>query len=249
MKKNVNGPAAWIPEENGYERTSSPDLIRQVLITTMKKRRLLTLLAGKYQSGATVFISIDSTTLTIDKPVTWPALKKVRIVFKDEAKVWNHVTVSVIEVGKDTVKTKFPTELFRLQRRAHFRITPPSGSTLSFLTKSGDPVEDVVIKDIGSGGVMICFDQSSFPAVEERDLLSEIEIFLLPPGPRPDGSQKDPETFYVAQGVCVRTCIDEKTLKKCLGVEFKAEPVEEMKLTQFIRVLELDELRKGLTEQ
>jgi len=249
MKEKIYGSAIWTPEENGHEKTNSPELIRRILLRTMKRRRFLNLLSGEYQSGATVFVSIDSTMLTIDKPMVWPGLKKVRIVFKDDAKVWNYITVSVIGEGKDTVKTKFPTELFRLQRRAHFRVEIPVGNTVSFSTDNGELVEDVAICNIGSGGMMLCFANDHFPDIKEQDVLSEIEMSLELPARTGDSGPKETELLYVAKGVCVRAFIDESTRKNCLGVKFKPGTAEEMKLTQFIRLLELDELRKGVAMQ
>nr|MBF0221518.1 PilZ domain-containing protein [Desulfobulbaceae bacterium] len=249
MAKNSKTPGVWTTEENGYERTNSPEIIKRTLSVVMQKRRVLVLLAKGYQSGMTVFVSFDAETLTIDKPMDWPELKNVRVAFKDEAKVWNHFTVSIVKVGKDTVKTKFPTELFRLQRRAHFRIEVPSSSRVSFVRSSG-PVTDVVLVNISAGGLMMCFAKGEGPEkIKDQEVITGIEIELHPLPGDEGADQKGVEALHISQGVCVRSFEEKDQQKFCVGVSFEPRPNEEMKLMQCIRQLELEELRKGVMLQ
>ena len=246
MDKNVQTPGVWTTEENGYEKTDSQKIIQQVLSVVMQKRRVVILMAKGYQSGATVFVSIDPNGFTIDKPMDWPKLKKVRVVFKDEAKVWNHFTVSVSGEGKDTVKTTFPTELFRLQRRSHFRIEVASASRVSFLRKNG-PVKDISVGNISIGGLMLCFNKGDQPEkIKNQEVIAYIEIELPPTAGAKDSALKEAEVLHISKGVCVRDFEDKEAKKYCLGVRFEPKPNEEMKLMQYVRQLELEELRKGI---
>lgn len=247
MATNTKTLGVWTTEENGYEKTDSHEIIKRVVSVVMKKRRVVVLLAKGYQSGMTVFVSIDPETLTIDKPMDWPGLKSVRVAFKDESKVWNHFTVPIIKEGKDTVKTKFPTELFRLQRRAHFRIEVPASSRVSFMRKNG-PVADVVLGNISTGGLMMCFAEEDKPEnIKEQEAITDIVIDLRPLVE--DAGQKEVELLHISKGVCVRSFAEKEGRKFCLGVRFEPRPNEEMKLMQCIRQLELEELRKGVFMQ
>ena len=246
MAKNKTGPGVWVTQDNGYEKTDSQKIIQLALSTVMKKRRSVMLLFKKYQSRITVFVSIDSDSLTIDKPMDWPGLKHIRVVFKDEAKVWNHFTVRVIREGKDTVKTKFPTELFRMQRRAHFRIELPSVSRLSFIHR-GTPVTDVALSNISTGGLMMCYAQGEQPGeIKDQDAITNLEIELYPPAEGVGDNPEESAVLHISKATCVRSFEDKDNKKKCLGVQFKPRPNEEMKLMQQIRQLELEELRKGI---
>jgi len=250
MKKKTHVPGvSWTTVENGYEKTASQELIKLTLSRVMEKRRFVNLLSRDYQSGATVFVSIGPKTLTIDKPMEWPDLKKVRIAFKDDAKVWNHFTVSVVGEGKDTVKTKFPTELFRLQRRANFRVELPSGSKASFVMENGESVEDVAVSNISLGGLMMCFAKDDKHNIRDQEVISKIKVKFQAPVKVAGNIEKKIEVFNVEKGVCVRSFTDDKGETNCLGVKFEPRPNEEMQLMQFIRQLECNVLRKGLALQ
>jgi c-di-GMP-binding flagellar brake protein YcgR len=110
-------------------------------------------------------------------------------------------------------------------------------------------LEDVAVSNIGLGGLLICFAVGAQPTIKDQEVLSNIEVTLLPSGDAADTKQEETEVFYIEKGVCVRSFIDKAARKSCLGVEFKPKPAEEMKLMQFIRQLELNELRKGVAQQ
>lgn len=248
MGNDAHPPGVWTTVENGYEKTASRTIIEQVLSIVMQKHRMIVLLSKGYQSGATIFVSIGPQNLVIDRPMDWAGLKRVRVVFKDDAKVWNHFTVKVTGEGKDTVKTEFPTELFRLQRRAHFRIDAPTGSKASFML-DGELVKDITVGNISIGGMMIFYAKGEAPeTIKDQDVVIHIEVELAP-FVADDGEvsgEREVLRLEIAQGVCVRSFLDSNGQQYCLGVMFKPRPQEEVKLMQQIRQLELEELRKGI---
>ena len=246
MENNIQVSATWSATENGYEKTGSRVIVERLLLGIMQKRRSITLLLKGYQSGPTVFVSIDPHTITIGKPRDWPGAKRVRVVFKDEAKVWNQFTVSVLEEAKDTLKIEFPTELFRLQRRAHFRIEVPFGSRISFMLNYRS-FEDVALRNISIGGLMMCFAKGEkTERLNEQAIITHIKVIVPSQVADKNAVPKEAEVLQIAKGVCVRSFEDKNRQNHCLGVKFEPDPGEEAKLMQYIRQLELEELRKGV---
>jgi len=171
------GPDLWIPGENGYEKTDSPRLIKQAITGLKERHRFIILLHKDYQSGNTVLVSVDHDSLTIDRPLDWPGLhKKIRVIYRDESKVWNYFVAKIIAESKDTLKITFPTQLFRLQRRAHFRVAMPADCVTSFMRKD-EEFSNIMVNDLSVGGMSICLGGTNKTAgLEEEDTLADIII-------------------------------------------------------------------------
>ncbi len=242
-KKNKN-IGHWIPGEEGYDTTKSLEIIKVALANIKKKRMFVVLLQKGYQSGSTIIVDFDDKHLLIDKPMDWPGSNfSVRVVFKDEAMVWNHFTVKVVGVYKDTLKTIFPTELFRLQRRSHFRINVPRGSEASFGRKDWRYTDGAMV-DISVGGMLLRFDRLK-PIVDghSNDKISHIVLTILPgPGEPSD----EAVALVVEEGRIVREMFDQQSKCLMVGVKFSLKVNEEKDLMQYVRQRELALLRKGL---
>ena len=245
-KKSTAATGLWVLDEGDSETTKSPQIIKKSLARLKAKRGFVLLLHKGYQSGNTIIIGFDEKYLYIDKPLDWPGLSsKIRMVFKDEAKVWNHFTVRVVGVSKDTLKTIFPTELFRLQRRENFRIKVLRGSTASFSQK-GDSYKNADIINISAGGVLLSLDHKS-PIIGNHsdDSIQDITMKIVT---AKDGTDGQGESLSVAKGRLVREVFDQENKRLQLGVEFFANSNEEKVLLKYVRHLELEILRRGITE-
>lgn len=241
LKKTQLAPI-WLPSENGYEVNSSSGIIITALELIKRKHRFVTLLHKGYQSGKTIIVNFDGTHLFLDKPLDWPEkFSKIRVVFKDEFQVWNHFTVQIIQSGKDTLKTTFPTELFRLQRRSHFRIHVPLGSKASF-TQKELTCDGANLINMSVGGMMLSLEKEKnifHKAIDSNINTIDITIFE---GHHDDDRHK----ITVDKGTVVREVFDKDRNRLELGVQFSTAIVEEKNLLQYIRQRELELLRKGI---
>ena len=245
-KKSTGAAGLWVLGEGDSEITKSSKIIRKSLARLKAKRGFVVLLHKGYQSGNTIIVGFDEKYLYIDKPLDWPGLSsKIRMVFKDEAKVWNHFTVRVVGVSKDTLKTIFPSELFRLQRRANFRINVLRGSTASF-SRKGESYRNADIINISAGGVLLSLDHKS-PIVGNHsdDSIQDITMEIVT---GEDGTGGQDELLTVAKGRVVREVFDQENRRLQLGVEFFVNAKEEKALLKYVRHRELEILRKGIAE-
>jgi len=233
--------AYWTTASNGYEKTGSPELIERTIRSIMEKHRFVVLMHKGYQSGNVVIVDIGPGGVVIDKPVDWPGVsRKIRVLFRDEANVWNYFTVTVRAETKDTVKTDFPTELFRLQRRAHFRVPVPAGTTAAF-SMGGRRHEGLAVGNLSVGGMLACVPAADKPAgVKEQARIENIVLAI--PGDDKEGGRE----LAVRRGLIVRAFTDEEREQVCFGVRFSPAPREEELLLQYVRNSELEALRKGV---
>ncbi len=246
-------PSYWVTDERGHEKTSSHKTIRQALLMVKENNKFIVIAHKNYQSGNTILIDFDDQGLIIDKPLDWSTkIKKIRVLYKDESLVWNYFIVKINSTTKDTLKTQFPTELFRMQRRSHFRVEMPHGSIASF-TVHKEEYENVVISNISIGGMMFCFERKDISSPEEFVEQEKMKNFtiLVPKKVKPIADQRveadlQYEKMTVGKGVVVRSFMDDDNRKICLGVKFETTKGEEEKLMKCIRKRELESLRKGI---
>jgi len=234
--------------EGGYEITESAEIIKHTLATLQKKRRFVILLHKGYQSSNTVLVGFSDRQVAIDKPVDWPSqVKRIRVAFRDESRVWNHFTVAVESVNENTITTSFPAELFRLQRRSHFRIDVPPGATVSFRLK-GQTYGGLEVRNVSVGGVMVCLKKGRL-FLANQDLPKEIsEICLLLPsatGGLSGAGGEDQELVEVQSGQIVRTFSSQDGRETFFGIRFFSKANEERKLMQYVRQREIEILRRG----
>lgn len=235
----INTYKGWQPEESGYDVTNSPEIISQTLTMLQQKRMFLILLHKGYQSGGTILIDHNGQQLQIDKPMDWPGSEKtIRVAFKDAAKLWNHFTVKVLGVKDDILLTSRPTKLYRLQRRAHFRVSAPDNSTASFSHKN-DRFYDLQLIDISAGGMQAC-SKKRLPITGKGDQATNIILYLPP---TPDIAET---TLEILEGQVVRVLRSEELRAYSYGVIFKCSQFEEELLLKYVRQRELEILRSGI---
>lgn len=250
VKKEFN---LWTAEENGKEKTNSSKIIKQSLSTLKQKGRFIVLMQKNYQSGSAILVDFNDQFLTLDKPIDWPGKsKRIRVVFKDEAMVWNYFTAFVVGEGKDTIKTKFPQELFRIQRRSHFRIDMPAGTSALFRTKDAS-YNNITVGNLSIGGMMFCLADKEFPeGLKDQTEIHDIIINISPQTGQIvssiDADQEHGECVAIAAGIIVRSFSDEDSGNYCLGAKFILNGPEEEKLLKLVRQRELELLRKGLLD-
>ena len=243
----------WIADERGYERTKAYKIISQALLMIKQKNMFIVLVHKTYQSISTILVSFNDKGLSIDKPKDWPPkYKKIKVLYKDDAPVWNYFFVNIISSSKDTLKTDFPTELFRLQRRSHFRVGMPYGSIASF-TIASENYTNVTVSNISIGGMMFCFERKKTISPGQFIVQDEIKHFTIQVPKQTDGpvdllqqNNNQHETITVGRGKVARSFINQDNNKICLGVKFAPTLREEERLMQCIRYRELESLRKGI---
>jgi c-di-GMP-binding flagellar brake protein YcgR len=242
MKKQKNVSGRWLEAENGHECSSDSTFIIQTLKEIKKSHKFVILLHKGYQSGNTVIASVDNKNLSIGCPADWPGTaKKIRVLFRDAGRVWNYFTAPIISKSKDTLKISFPTELFRMQRRAYYRVQMSSECKASFVCH-GDQFENLTVNDLSVGGMLFCLPHvGSGVSFNDAESLTQIVITV------PDGENDDDGFLNIAvsQGFVARS-FELENGAKCLGIKFNLQGTEEKELLKFVRQNELASLRKGV---
>jgi len=242
MKKKQMAPRGWQENANGYEITKSPQFIMNMLSSLKKNRRFIILLHKGYQSGNTAIIALDAKNIDVDCPPDWPGnYHKIKVLFRDDSNVWNYFNTQIISENQDTLKLFFPTELFRMQRRAHFRVQIPGECKAEFICQ-GEKNTNLRVEDLSVGGMKVCMtDAVSSGNIKDAEPVVDI-LIRFSGGENTDGEQK---TIAVSEGFVARSLIMADN-QKCLGIKFNLQGTEEKELSQFVRKSELAELRKGM---
>ncbi len=242
--KKIN-PAAktgWISHKRGYEMTQAPSIIKNIINYLIKERVAVTLYDKNYQSGTTIVFDVKDNKLLVDKPRDWIGIKRIRVVFKDAASLWNHFVTFVVSESKDTLFLRMPTELFMLQRRAHFRVEAPRDSLVTF--RYNQKKCKLKIRDVSAAGMLMFEKKGNVPPLHGKEI-SEILISIPVMTKGPD-MKLSKIRFTIPQGKVVRSVLDNDTDTEFFGVHFKAEGKEEARILQYVRQRELHLLRKGL---
>lgn len=239
MKKTLSVPG-WQDIGAGYESSVSNELIDQA-VTRLVAEHLPIFLAGKgYQSGPAILIGANDQGLLIDKPRDWRPCQKIRLIFKDAARLTTHFDLRILAESADTLQSSPPSEIFRLQRRASYRVDMPHGCHVSFRSNNNLHT-GLKVRNVSAVG-MLFFSKKpvelprtaiqdialSIPARENGDLLS--------------GWQQQ----KISQGEVVRTFHDRQMGLVFYGVAFQSKRKEEDELTRYIRQRERELLFKGL---
>jgi len=234
-----NTSKGWQTEASGYDVTQSPKIISQMLTMLKSKRIFVVIIHKGYQSGSTILVDLNERGLQIDKPLDWPGTETmIRVVFKDAAKLWNHFTVKVLGVKDDLLYTTRPIKLSRLQRRSHFRVETPRGSTVS-ITYHNTTFSALDLLDISAGGMQTC-SHVRLPVSGDGDMINNISIQLQP-------TANTGATFLsIKKGLVVRALRNEEQHTFCYGITFDCSQNEEELLLKYVRQRELEMLRSGL---
>ncbi len=230
----------WITLENGTQSTESHELILIFLDRLREKRELVSLVHKGYQSPKTVIVNYDDRMLEIDKPIDWPGTQEaIHILFKDETQVWNKVRVQVVRTTESSIFTEFPSTLYRLQRRANYRVGVPNGSTVMFMHKN-EMRQGFQVLDVSANGIFVCTDR--FAPLEPGDILLDLAVFF--PGA---GTGLSAGTYMnISKGRVMRATRGDNK-KYCYGIFFDLTKGEEEGLLQYVRSRERDLLRKGIS--
>ncbi|MFO7760115.1 MAG: flagellar brake protein [Thermodesulfobacteriota bacterium] len=246
--KNKSGQAAestgWVPQEGGYEVTSSPELIKNILTQLKNDRRLLLLAQKDYQSGGTILVEFDQNQILVDKPQDFPGDQtKALIVFRDADRIRHHFQCNVVSVAGDTIYLQFPQKLVKLQRRQYYRVELPSGSIVQCRYEGQNYL--FYAKDVSAGGMLLF--SNSFQGIEEPGSILE-DIVLAAPASGSDDRQDGSggESFQVGKGEVVRRFYQQESSLYYLGIRFISDDTEKKGLMAFIRQRELEILRKGI---
>ncbi len=243
-KKKTN-PAAktgWVSHKRGYEVTQSQAIISNCLKYLIEKKVTITLYNRDYQSGGTIIFAIKDNKLLVDKPRDWAGTTKIRVVFKDAAKLWNHFVSPVISESNDTIFLRVPDELFMLQRRNHFRVETPQGSTVTFRYNSKKC--KFKIQDVSAGGMLIFAKARNDIALHGKEI-SEI-LMTIPMETNGADGKSEKIHFSIPAGKVMRSMKSRGSGIELFGVSFKPEPKEEARLLRYIRQRELHLLRKAM---
>ncbi|MFW8602187.1 flagellar brake protein [Desulfobacterota bacterium M19] len=224
-----------------YEEINSSQHILRALTDIKKQHKFIILQHKGYQSGSTALVEPRTDFLLIDRPLDWPGVsKKIRVLYRDNTNVWCYFNTTLLGSSQDTLKTSFPTELFRMQRRAHFRIAMSSQCKVSFKNHDIEFIE-ARINDLSVGGMSICLlGLNNVELLKQGDKVVDINIRIAPDGKAEQGGELE-----IKEGGIVRFFNTEDG-RRCMGVEFYAQGREGNRLMQFVRSRELAALRKGV---
>ena len=239
MKKNLSIPG-WQTCGADYESSVSSELIHRAVTRLVNGHLSIFLTSKGYQSGPAILIDANAQGLLIDKPRDWRSCQKVRLHFKDEARLTNHFDVRILAESADTLQSSLPGEIFRLQRRASYRVDVPHGCHVSFLSNNNLHT-GLTVKNISALGMLFF---SKKPMALPRTAIQDITL-SLPVGEGEDilaGRQQK----KVSQGEVVRTFFDRQLGIVHYGVAFRSKRKEEDALTRYIRQRERELLLKGL---
>ncbi len=225
----------FAPYGNGYEYTESRQIIARKLAMVRDERLPIVIVHEKYQSGPCILVDFNDSRLLIDKPRDWPGKRKtIRVIFRDKARLWNHFYCKVMQATKDTLVTTFPAQFFLLQRRQHYRVEAPRGSTVSFGYKERQ-IDGLEVKNISAGGLLMC-SRSPLefpPQADIHDLLIALPV--------KDASE--PLLLTCRKATIVRSEEIKHSKSVCFGVEFQPTAKEEDALIRYVRQRELEVLR------
>lgn len=240
MKKKLSLPG-WQEIGADYESSESREHI-DLAVAQLVARHLPVFLVGKgYQSGPTILIGTNDQVLFIDKPRDWQSCQKIRIIFKDEAKLSNHFNVRILSESEDTLQSSLPGEIFRLQRRSRYRVDVPHGCHVSF--RNNDNLHTgLTVKNVSAMGMLFL---SKKPVALPRRAIQDIALSI--PEKENGNLLGGWQQKTVSQGEVVRTFHDRQLGLVYYGVAFKIKRKEEDELTRYIRQRERELLLKGLS--
>lgn len=235
------GKNGWILLNNGYEQTSSPEIIDRIISRIASKRIPVYLAHRKTRLGFSFIFEKKLERLSIDKPKDCPeGLDKLRVIFKDEARLAHQFNCPIISSSEDAFFAKLPAVLYRLQRRSSFRVDAPQGSYVSF-NANNKRITGIPIKNLSAGGMLFC-------CKKDYQLTDSVldDIALAMPVRESDDLLTDWELKRVERGRVVRFFENRNNGATCFGVNFTPKASEEDELMKYVRQRELELLRKGI---
>lgn len=245
-KKNDPASLGWVAHQAGYDYTRSGHIISHTLNWLREKRVFVSVLHKGYQSGGTIIVEADHQKIVVDKPKDWPATHtSFRVIFRNAAKLWSHFNGVLLSSSANALILKLPEELFILQRRQHYRINLPEGSTATFLYNQKKC--KLNMQDLSAGGMLLCAkNPKDLPQLHHT--IKDI-IITIPSDDAAAGADNGTHRFKIKEGEIVRSFADSRFRRFYLGVSFSPGRTEEERIMKYIRQRELAQLRKGVQEQ
>ena len=167
---------------------------------------------------------------------------KVRIEFTGGDNLKYSFTASKGQISQDVIRLPFPKRIHRHQRRKHFRLEAPDGTTLAFNVKADVCKEKVI--DISLGGAMIALvypgdkDPNGLP-FQIGDILQDVELGF----PSKTGDHQ----INIRKAAVVRIEDGTAGSQKYCGLQFiDIDKDQVKKLTEFIYNYQRRFLRKRL---
>jgi c-di-GMP-binding flagellar brake protein YcgR len=134
----------------------------------------------------------------------------------------------------------FPVEIFRMQRRANFRVQMPSICKVSF-TYHEEQFNDLTVHNLSLGGMLV--DMPNGKVIDDAAHLGNIVITLQDKNKASD--KEDIPGILISTGLAVRS-LEVENNRTAIGVQFNLQKEEERELMQFVRRSELTNIRKGI---
>ncbi|MFA7346772.1 MAG: PilZ domain-containing protein [Desulfurivibrionaceae bacterium] len=238
-KKTLAVPG-WQDIGAGYENSASGEIINRA-VTRLVTGHLPVFLASKgYQSGPSILLGANAQGLLIDRPRDWRPCEKIRLIFKDETRLTNHFDVRILAESADTLQSSPPGEIFRLQRRASYRVDVPVGCHVSFRSNSNLHL-GLTLKNISATGMLFF---SKKPVELPQTAIQDIALSI--PAREGENILTGWQQKKVSQGEVVRTFHDRQEGIVFYGVAFRSKRKEEDELTRYIRQRERELLLRGL---
>ena len=238
-KGSGNKLSGWRVTDRGFDQTECAELIDQILAGLMRDKQLFSLADASYLSTPTVLKRYDGRQLVIDRTDDWPAGKvQIRVLFKDPERLWNYFDVKVLRTTGEDIITSRPQVVHRVQRRDHYRLLVPEGSSVAFVA-NGQAHGDFFVQDISAGGALLATKQR--PPLEVGAGLEQLRISL--PAKVEELAPYNPNLLIGAARVLHKS-YDERREFVRFGVEFKLDETEREEIAKVVRRLELEMLRK-----
>jgi len=232
--------AGWVLKDAGYELTTSTAIIQSLLGTLKKERQFITLFHKGYQSFGTTLEKITGTECVIDKPRDWAGTPdKIRVSFKNASKVAHHFYTYVTSTTRNNLHLELPKKMYRLQRRSHYRVDLPTGSSATFMYNGKKCKFN--IQDISSSGMLI------YTKIDEEisKYITKVESISVLPS-LPDDNEF---ALKIEKGEIVRGTYNKRHKIFFYGVHFFPTSREAETIMNFIRKRELLILRKGVKKK
>lgn len=232
----------WMIDPEQFTYTDHQITIERTLSSIKSDRHSVILFSDNYQSKKAVLNRLDANNILINRPEDWQeSISSAKIFFLDTFKVWNFFQVTITRTTPELIYTDIPKRIHRLQRRRHFRISPPTGCQVSF--KHDDQLlHSILVNDISAGGILISTDaHESFP--EDVSRLNEIKI-------RVPTHQDGTGTYFhlpeISKGKIVRSYKDQSSGKTFFAIAFSTDFEVKDEISKYVIQREQEILRQNL---
>lgn len=232
----MNTSTGGHPLKPGLEKIEAEQAIR-VLVQYLRDHRLQIALTHRNEYlGNTILVAHDGKRLQLDRPPRFsPKIPFVRANFVHKDKIHHFFTVPVAELTDDLLEVPWPHQIFRIQRRSHYRVDVPLGSSVSFAYEDR-MYENFAVRNVSAGGLLLC--RQGGHQLLKGARLADLDLALLL------FNSDEPFSLKVRGAKIVRIA-NEKD-HHCYGASLRLHPREEDTLWRYIRQRECELLARGM---